>query len=87
VVLDWLIMRVYLRSKQTRRYCASSNGWAVATAQALIFSSVRQAARFAYHEKVPEAEIVMCSQLLEQEVTLPLLPEWCDLAELGSAAD
>ena len=30
-------------------------------------------------EKVPEAEIVVRCDLLEQEVALPLLPEWCSL--------
>lgn len=59
----------------------------MAIAQALVFNSVRQAARFAFDEKVPQAEIVMRSQLLEQEITLPLLPEWCDLDEPRSAAD
>jgi len=80
-------MRVLLRNRQTRLYCASSNGWAVAMAQALLFRNVRQAARFAFDEKVPEAEIVMRSDLMEQEITLPLLPEWCDPPEPGSAAD
>ena len=87
VALNRLTMRVFLRSRQTRLYCASSNRWAGAVAQALLFRSVRQAARFAFDEKVPEAEIVMRSDLMEQEITLPLLPEWCDLPEPGSAAD
>ena len=48
---------------------------------------MRQAARFAFDEKVPEAEIVMKSDFQEQEVALPLLPEWCDLDEPRSAVD
>ena len=80
-------MRVFLRNRQTRFYYASSNGWAVAIAQALLFSSVRQAARFAFDEKVPEAEIVVRSEVLEEEVTLPLLPEWCALHEPRFATD
>jgi hypothetical protein len=80
-------MRVFLRNRQTRRYCASSNGWVVAIAQALVFNSVRKAARFAFDEKVPEAEIVVRSDLVEQEVALPLRPEWCELDEPGSAAN
>jgi hypothetical protein len=79
-------MRVYLRNRESRLYYAASNGWAVAITQALVFRSVRQAARFAIDEKVPEVEIVLRSDLLEVEVTLPLLPEWCDLAEARSAA-
>jgi len=54
-------MRVFLRSRQTQCYCASSNAWAAVITQALVFSSVRQAARFAFDEKVPGAEIVMKS--------------------------
>jgi hypothetical protein len=80
-------MRVFLRNRQTRCCCASPNGWAVAIEQALVFYSVRQAARFAFDEKLPEAEIVMRSHRLEQEITLPLVPEWCDLDEPRSAAD
>jgi hypothetical protein len=80
-------MRVFLRNRQTRLYCASSNGWTIAMAHARLFSSVRQAARFAFDEKVPDAEIVMRSDLLEQDITLPLLPEWCDLREPRSIAD
>jgi hypothetical protein len=80
-------MKVFVRNKHTRLYCATGNGWAVAIAQALLFSSVGQAARFAFDERVPEAEIVMRSHLLEQEITLPLLPEWCELDEPRSVAD
>jgi hypothetical protein len=80
-------MRVFLRNKQTRLYCASSSGWTVAIAQALLFRSVRQAASFAIDEKLPEAEIVLRSDLLEEEVTLPLLPEWCGIHEPHSASD
>ncbi len=80
-------MRVFLRSKKTRLYCAGSNGWADAIAQAVFFTSVPQAARFAFDEKVPGAEIVVRCDLLEQEVALPLLPQWCDFHEPGSDAN
>jgi|NGEPerStandDraft_6_1074524.scaffolds.fasta_scaffold140899_2 hypothetical protein len=79
-------MRVFLRNKQTRLYRAASNGWAAASEEALPFTSVRHAARFAFDEKLPEAEIVVRYDLLEQEVAVPLLPEWCDLDERDSAA-
>jgi hypothetical protein len=79
-------MRVFVRNKQTRLYCAASNGWAAAMTHALPFTSVRHAARFAFDEKVPEAEIVVRCDLLEQEIAMPLLREWCDLDEPGSAA-
>ena len=79
-------MRVFVRNKQTGHYCAASHGWAVAKAQALLFPNVQQAARFAFDERVPQAEIVMRSEVLEQEITLPLRPEWCDLAEPRAVA-
>ena len=80
-------MRVYLRNKKTRLYCASSSEWAPAMAQALLFPSVGQAARFAFDEKVPEAEIVLRYDLLDKEVSLPLLRELCDVGEPRSAPD
>jgi hypothetical protein len=80
-------MRVLLRNKQTRRYYAARNEWAAVMAQALLFGSVPQAARFAFDEKVPEAEIVVRCDLLDQEVALPLLPEWCSLDQPHSATD
>ena len=79
-------MRVLLQSKQTGGYYAGSNTWAAPIAQALPFSSVRHAAKFAFDEKVPDAEIVVRCDLLEQEVAVPLVREWCDLDEPDSAA-
>jgi hypothetical protein len=79
-------MRVYLRNRESRLYYAASDGWAAARTQALVFRSVRQAARFAIDEKVPEVEIVLRSDLLEEEVTLPLIPQWCDIHEPRAAA-
>ena len=78
-------MRVFVRNKQTRLYRAASNRWAVASEEALPFTSVRHVARFAFDEKVPEAEIVVRYDLLEQEVVVPLLREWCHLDEPDSA--
>ena len=77
--LNKLTMRVLLRNKETRRYYAARNEWGAAVAQALLFGSVPQAARFAFDEKVPQAEIVVRCDLVDQEVALPLLPEWCSL--------
>jgi hypothetical protein len=79
-------MRVFLRHKKTRLYCATHDAWAVAITQARLFNNVPQAARFAFEQEVPEAEIVVRCDLLEQEVALPLLPEWCDLHQPDSAA-
>jgi len=80
-------MRFFLRNKQTRLYCASSREWVIAITHALPFHTVPQAARFAYDQELPEAEIVVRCDLVDQEVALPLLPQWCDLYQPGSAAD
>jgi hypothetical protein len=79
-------MKVYLRNRESRLYCAASNRWEVSITQALAFRSVRQAARFAIDQKMPEVEIVLRSDLLEEEVTLPLIPQWCDIGEPRAAA-
>jgi hypothetical protein len=55
-------------------------------AQALLFNTVGQAARFAFDEEVPEAEILLRCDLLDHEVSLPLLRELCDAGESRSAA-
>jgi hypothetical protein len=78
-------MRVFLRNKKTRLYCGTRKEWAALVSKAQPFSSVRQAARFAFAEKVPEAEIVVRCDVLQQEVTLPLLAEWCELPQPRSA--
>ena len=78
-------MRVFLRNKQTRLYCASSSEWAPEMAQALLFTTVPHAARFAFDEEVSEVEIVLKYDLLDQEVSLPLLRELCDAGEPRSA--
>ena len=72
-------MRVFLRNKRTRLYCAASNTWAAACTEALPFTNLQQAARFALDEKVSEAEIILRCDLLDQEVAMPLLAEYCNL--------
>ena len=78
-------MRVFLRNTKTRLYCADSNRWAAALGQALDFTSVPHATRFALDERLPEIEIVVRYDSLEEEVTVPLLPEWCDFHQPDSA--
>jgi hypothetical protein len=79
-------MRVLLRNTKTRLYCADSNGWAAAAGQALDFTSVPHAARFALDGRLPELEIVVRYDSLAEEITVPLLPEWCDLRQADAAA-
>jgi hypothetical protein len=79
-------MRVFLRNTKTRLYCADPNGWAAAAGQALDFTSVPHAARFALDERLLGFEIVVRYDSLEEEVTVPLLAEWCDLDHAHSVA-
>jgi hypothetical protein len=72
-------MRVLLRNRKTGLYCTNSNAWAATASQALDFASVPQATRFALDGNLPETEIVLKSDLLPDEVVVPLLSEWCDL--------
>jgi hypothetical protein len=85
-VLEDAGIRILLRDKQTKLYCDSSKFWTAALAQALDFRSVQQATRFALEENVPEAEIVVRCDLVEREVAVPIVPEWCDIYEPGSYA-
>ncbi len=79
-------MRVFLRNKRTRLYCASANCWAAAIGQAVEFGSVQRAITFAVEESMPETEVVLRCDLLAEEVTLPLVPEWRDHARPRAAA-
>ena len=83
---NWLTMRVLLRNKKTRLYCDGSNGWAAAAGQAREFTSVPHATRFALDGSLAEIEIVVRCDLLAEEVTLPLVREWCDADQRDAAA-
>jgi hypothetical protein len=69
-------MRVFLRSKKTRLYRTGSNGWAAAIGQAVEFTSVPRAIKFALDGSLREAEVVIRCDLLAEEVTLPLVADW-----------
>jgi len=79
-------MRVFLRNKADRLYCAGQNAWVTGIGQALEFNSVPQAAKFAFEGNLPESEIIIRCDLLEEEVAMPLLPEWCEFERPNSAA-
>jgi hypothetical protein len=79
-------MRVLLRHKKTRLYRTAANGWVAAEEQALGFTSVHHATRVALNERLPEAEIVMKSELMQEEVTMPVLPEYLDFDQGDAAA-
>jgi hypothetical protein len=73
---EGLTMRVFLRNRQTRLYCAAADRWTVVLAEAFAFSDIQHATRFALDQKLPEVEIVVRCDLVDQEVAMPLLPEW-----------
>ena len=66
-----MAMRVFLRNRKTRLYCADSNGWAAAAGQARDFTSVPKAARFALGESLLEIEIVLKYDVQPEEVAVP----------------
>jgi len=72
-------MKVFLRNTKTGLYCTGSDGWVATEQQALDFTTVPQATRFALDEPSPETEIVLRSDLLPDEVVVPVIPEWCGI--------
>jgi hypothetical protein len=79
-------MRVLLRNRITRLYYADPNGWAAGVGQAFDFISLPQATRFALDGSLPEIEIVLRYDSLQDEVVMPLLPEYCDFIRSRAAA-
>ena len=78
-------MRVLLRHKRTGFYSGGSIGWVDSTSQALDFSSVPKATRFALDENLSAAEIVLKSDVLPDEVVMPVLSEWSGLGSQPEA--
>ena len=79
-------MRVFLRSKKTGLYYTRSNEWAAAPGLAREFASVPHANSFALAGGLPQTEIVLRCDLLEEEVTMPLVSELRDLDRPTAAA-
>ena len=66
-------MKVFLRSKTSRLFCAASDAWAVGEGQALEFCDVPHAAQFARDKCLLETEIILRCETLAVEVALPLV--------------
>ena len=77
-------MRVFLRNIQSRLYWAESNGWVPVSWQAFDFTSFPQAARCALSACLAEVEIVVMCDSLQDEVIMPVLPEYCDNDQPGA---
>jgi hypothetical protein len=78
-------MRVFLRSKRTRLYYASPSGWADSAGQALQFTSVSEAARFALDHSLPDTELVLAFYTFPEQIAMPLVPEWSNIDRPGPA--
>jgi hypothetical protein len=72
---------------KTGCYCAGAYEWVASAGEALDFSSVPKATRFALDENLSAAEIVLKSDLLPDEVVVPVLSEWCGLGCQQEASD
>ena len=79
-------MRVFLRNKKTRLYYAGPAGWGATAEKAHGFTSVPQATKVAFDEKMPEAEIVLSFALFADEVVVPVLHGYRDF-DYGNSAD
>jgi hypothetical protein len=79
-------MRVFLRNRTTRQYWGVLAGCGAEREQAFDFGSVPRAARFALEESLAEVEIVLTCYLFPDEVTLPVVPEFCDLQQSDAKA-
>ena len=79
-------MKVFLRNRKTRLYCAESSEWVPAAGQAFDFTSVSLATRFALDQRLLEIELVVKYDLLPDEVPVPLLPEWRNFGQPPAAA-
>jgi hypothetical protein len=76
-----ITMRVFLKRKRIGQYYRDVNQFAADPGEARDFASVPAAARFVFAEQLPETEIVLRWDALDQEVALPVLREWCELDE------
>ena len=79
-------MKVLLRNTKTGYYSAGAKGWVPMARQALDFITVPQAAQFALDQDLPAIEIVLKSEVLPEEVVVPVLSEWCGLGLPPKAA-
>ena len=71
-------MKVFLRNKNDRLYWADLSGWVAGSGQAFDFGNVPRAARFALDGRLAPMEIVLRCDVLPDEVTMPVLAEYCD---------
>jgi hypothetical protein len=72
-------MKVLLRNTNTGCYYSGLNGWVASAMEASDYASVQKATRFALDENLSAAEIVLKSDVLPDEVVVPVLSEWCGL--------
>jgi hypothetical protein len=79
-------MRVFLRNKESRLFWGVLVGCGAEREQAFDFGSVPRAARFALEESLTKVEIVLTCYLFPDEVTMPLVPEFCDLQQPDAKA-
>ena len=73
-------MRVFLRNTETGLYCAGPKRWVASELRALDFTSVPQATRFAFEQSPSGMEIVLISEVLPDQIVVPVIPEWCGQA-------
>ncbi len=73
-------MRVFLKSSTSGRYYGDSGKLDAETDKAIEFASVEAATKLALSAHLADAEIALRCDYFSQEVLLPVVPEWCDVA-------
>jgi hypothetical protein len=87
MVLNGEPVKAFVRNQKTHLYRAAASGWVIASEQALCFTSVTQATKFALEEKVPQAEIVLTFESHPYEFVVPVLPAYRDHDQPDAAAN
>ena len=86
MVLNGEPVRAFVRNRETRLYRATAKGWIIASEQALGFTRVTWATKFALEPKVPQAEIVVRFEFHPHEFVVPVLPEYRDVDQRNATA-
>ena len=79
-------MRVFLRNKETSLYWGVLAGCGAERKQAFDFGTVPRATRFALDKSLTDVEIILKCDSFPDEVTLPVLPDYCDFQQLRAKA-
>ena len=73
-------MKAFLQHTATRDYYAGSGAWVEELPHAVDFGTLTNATKFALAEQLTQTQIILTFRGLPHHVPVPVLPEWCSLA-------